>query len=58
MIVRTSATKARLERRAVVGPCVDWKLPCGRGKKNINRTHTTVETPMHRPNSDVSISKV
>ena len=56
-MLKTSASRPRLARKAVVGPWVDWKFPFGRGKKNIRRTHTTVETPMHLPNSD-SIGKV
>lgn len=55
---QTSIMKLRFERKAVMGPWVDWKLPCAKGKKNRSRTHTMAEKPMHRPNSDASISKV
>jgi hypothetical protein len=54
---KTSVRKARLERNSVVGPWVDWKLPCANGKKNSNSTHTTADNPMHRPNSDASMSQ-
>jgi hyperosmotically inducible periplasmic protein len=55
---QTRIMKKRFDRRVVTGPWVDWKLPCASGKKNNSRMHTTAERPMHRPNSDVSMSKV
>jgi len=55
---KTRRRKARIERSAVTGPWVDWKFPWASGNRNINRTHTTADTLMHRPNSDVSIVEV